>query len=70
MKQALVGVFVPCIIFKAHVNALCPCRVSETNHPFKACEAGFLKLWLKTCSLEACISLKIVIAEPWQLLWY
>lgn len=70
MKQALVGVFVPCIIFKVDVNALCGLRVSETNHPFKVCEAGFLKLWLKACLLEACISLKIVIAEPWQLLWY
>lgn len=70
MKQALVGVFVPCIIFKVDVNALCVSRVSETNHPFKACEAGFLKPRLKICSLESCISLKIVIAEPWQLLWY
>lgn len=70
MKQALVGVLVPCSIFQVDVNALCAPRVSETNHQFKACETGFLKPWLKTCSLEACISLKIVIAKPWQLLWY
>lgn len=63
MKQALVGVCVQCIVFKVDVAALWASRGSETNHPFKACETEFLKPWLKTCSLEACISLKMSLGS-------
>lgn len=46
MKQAVGGVFVPWIIFKGDVNALCASRVSETI-PLRPVKLNFSSHGLK-----------------------